>query len=244
MKWKDYLTGVAGLMLIAELQSVWRHSAAIATALLVTITLAGTLVERRIRVRRFARLQGLDPHERDLRIESMPVSDAAFARLSFDTSFTPQRLNAIPDQVSFSYRAGSSSLNSFLFWGCIIAVVGMLIPVALGRFSDGPSMWVWIILAVIMGGAAYGYHLEGRDLGGVLTMDRAGISLERSGSNVQLGWLEIAHIRTRVAPGGLYRGFELCSQLGTCILIDTQTPRFWEIAELVMEKLVAVHPEP
>jgi len=241
MHWRDYLAVMAGLLIISWLRTVWAPSAEVATALLVSIVLVGAFLRRYLRRRKFRRLAELTEAERDVAISDLPSSDAALARLGFEVTYRPENLANLPAESRFPYRRGSRSLNSYLFWSCILLAAGIMVPVVLGRIDEPATGWVWASLAAVLVLSGWGYRAVAKELDSVLVIDRQGVALEGTEhQDIRLGWLEIAWVRSVVVPGGVYRALVLGTPLGKHLLIDTQIPQFDEAAELIAGKIVAI----
>jgi hypothetical protein len=241
MRWREYLAVVAGLMFIGWLKTIWAPSAEVAMVGILAIVLLVAVARRLIRRRRFKQLAGLAEAEREVAIEQLPAADAALARLGFEVSFQPQRLATLPTERSFAYRAGSQSLNTYLFWACISVAGAILIPLALGRFDELSTGLVWGSLVLLMLVAGIGYRQAARELGAVFVVDRQGVGLQGTeGDDRRLDWLEIAWVRPFVVTGGIYRAFIIGNRQGQHIVLDTQMPEFNEAVELVAAKLVVI----
>jgi hypothetical protein len=240
MRWRDYLTVMAGLLFIGWLRTVWAPSAEVATAGFVTIVLIVAIARRILRRHRFRRLADLAEAEREVAIDAFPAADAALARVGFEISFQPRSIETLPPERSFAYRAGSRSLTTYLFWACSLTAGAILIPLALGRFDEPSTAWVWAVLAALLLLSGLGYRQIAKELGGTLIVDRQGLAIEGTErDDRRLGWLEIAWVRPFALPGGVYRAFIIGNQLGQQIVLDTQIPQFNEVVELVAAKLVA-----
>lgn len=240
MTWKQYLGILAGMLVVSLLWSLGGIKPEVVTAVLVGVLLVGELIRRLIRKRRFERIRRLPEAESAMEVMELPPEEAALIRLALNAPMPEEQANALPDSVSFPYRKDSPSLNLFIFWSSALLAVAMLVPIALGRFKDSADMWVWIILALVLGFSAYWYHDAARSIGRTLTIDRTGITLKGADGSQHLSWLEISWVRALSLPGGIYHGIELHSRSGKTILIDTEVPRFWEIVEIVVHRLQSI----
>jgi hypothetical protein len=170
----------------------------------------------------------------------MEPADAALARLGFEISTSPERLEQLPRERIFPYRAGSQSLHEYLFWLSLLIAGACLVPVALGRVQDPAAAVVWIALAGIMLLASSGYRAIARELRAVIRVTPEGISLEGTVSeDVHLSWLEIAWAHAIRLPHGVYRAVVIGARSGKRLNIDTQLPHFEEVLELVVARVAA-----
>jgi hypothetical protein len=116
----------------------------------------------------------------------------------------------------------------------------MLVPLAWGRFDEFSTGLVWGVVATIMLVSGFGYRMSARELTGTVVIDRHGLAIEGTErDDCRLGWLEISWIRSVRLPADVYRGLIFGNALGNRIILDTQIPRFDEVVELVVGKLVA-----
>jgi len=241
MRWRDYLAVIAALMLVSWLRTIWSTAAEVITAAVVAVVLVIAASRKVLRRRQFRRLATLAEAEREVEVDRLPASDAALARLGFEISFQPHRLAQLPAERRFDYRRGSRSLNTYLFWACIVVAAAMLVPLALGRFDEPSTAIVWAVIAAVTLLSGLGYRYIAAELGAQVLIDRQGIALEGTERNDRrLSWLEISWIRPVAVAGNIYRALVLGNRQGERIVLDSDMPEFNEAVELVAAKLAAI----
>ena len=244
MHWRHFLVVMLGVVLVGWLRTTWAGSDELVVAALIVLVVSGRLVGRAARNRRFRDLAELDADELRIAIDELSAGDAARARMAFGISFEPERAGSYAGTKVFSYRPGSRSLNTFLFWTCVLLAGVMLIPVAAGRFDAPAEVLPWFLLAGVLLASGFGYRKLGREIDAEIVLDPRGIRLIGAGpADRTLDWLEVVSVR-RIEAKGLYRALELRSGRGQTLMLDSQIPEFDELVEQILGNLVVVHCPP
>ncbi len=236
---------MAGILFAGWLRVNWAGSDALVVAALATVVVAGRLIERVARDRRFRKLAELDADQLRIAVDELSAGDAARARMAFGISFEPERAGRYDGAKVFPYRTGSRSLNTFLFWACLLLAVAMLVPVAVGRVDGPGDVMPLFLLSGILLASAFGYRKLGREIAAEIVLDPRGIRLTGTGpGDWNLDWLEVASVRRIEAAAGLFRALELRSGRGQTLMLDSQIPEFDELVEQILGTLVAIRCPP